>query len=358
MTGSMSGFVVRPSSYSASAGAVSRITDRATQPLKRGSVLTQPSIGGFIISNHYLVTGGCGFIGSHLCDALLTAGHSVTVLDDLSSGIEANLPPAANLILGSICDEAIVARAVDGIDGCFHLAAIASVERSVRDWAATHRVNLGGTVSLLDRIARNGAVPFVYASSAAVYGASGDLPLREDGRVAPVSAYGADKYACELHAHVATHTHAIPTTGLRFFNVYGPRQDPRSPYSGVLSIFAERLAIGRSVCIFGDGEQTRDFVYVADVVRAMMAAMVHPSPTPRVFNVCTGTATSVLDLARAAAEVCGTHLAVEHGPARSAEVRHSVGDTTALTAALCVTAQTPLPAGVHAVVDWLRTVSK
>ena len=138
----------------------------------------------------------------------------------------------------------------------------------------------------------------VYASSAAVYGDAAAIPIAEGEPCAPLSAYGADKYSCELHARVASHVHGIPTVGLRFFNVYGPRQDPRSPYSGVISIFCERIAAGLPIAIFGDGQQTRDFVYVADVVRALLAAMAVRPPGSRVFNVCSGVSTSVEALAQ------------------------------------------------------------
>ncbi|MGH7209981.1 MAG: NAD-dependent epimerase/dehydratase family protein, partial [Acetobacteraceae bacterium] len=214
--------------------------------------------------SRYLVTGGCGFIGSHLCDALLAHGHAVRVLDDLSTGRRENLPPAAELIVGDVGDAALAAHALDGVSGCFHLAAIASIERGVQDWPGTHRVNLSATVGLLDAIRRLPApVAFVCASSAAVYGDCDRLPLDEDAPARPLSAYGADKLGCELHARVAAHVFAVPTVGLRFFNVYGPRQDPRSPYSGVISIFCDRLRRGAPIDLFGDGEQTRDFVFVA-----------------------------------------------------------------------------------------------
>ncbi len=174
----------------------------------------------------YLVTGGCGFIGSHLAEALLGAGHRVRVLDDLSSGRLANLPQGAAFIQGDVTDPAAVRAALAGVNGCFHLAAIASVERGAQDWAGTHKANQTGTVMLLEAIRRSGRrIPFVYASSAAVYGDCQSLPLTEASATRPLSAYGADKLGCELHARVASASFAIPTAGLRFFNVFGPRQD-------------------------------------------------------------------------------------------------------------------------------------
>ncbi len=274
----------------------------------------------------FLLTGGCGFIGSHLAEALLAAGHGVRVLDDLSSGKRKNLPPAASLIEGDVGDPAAVRRALEGVDGCFHLAAIASVERGRREWLATHRTNLGGTVSLLDGITRLGApIPVVYASSAAIYGEPAALPLAEGAEKRPLSAYGADKYGSELHAAVATRVHGIPTVGLRFFNVYGPRQDPNSPYSGVVSIFAERLGRHLPITIFGDGGQTRDFVFVADVVRALTAAMARLPPGAPVFNVCTGVAVAVRELALLIGAIRGVVPEIGYGPTREGEIRHSVG---------------------------------
>jgi UDP-glucose 4-epimerase len=276
----------------------------------------------------FLVTGGCGFIGSHLCEALLARGDAVQVLDDLSSGKLENLPEEARLVHGDVCDSACVHEALEGADGCFHLAAIASVEHGVRDWLGTHRVNLTGTITLFEAIRRRtglGSIPVVYASSAAVYGNCKTLPITEDAEKQPLSAYGADKYACELHAKVATHVHGIPTTGLRFFNVYGPRQDPASPYSGVISIFCDRLRRDEVLLVHGDGRQTRDFIFVSDVVSAMLRAMELNLAGARSFNCCTGIATSVLDLARLIAELCGRDLNLCFAAPRSGEIRHSLG---------------------------------
>ena len=240
----------------------------------------------------YLVTGGAGFVGSHLVELLRVQGHAVRVLDDLSSGSRANLPPQTELVVADVIDTEAVARAFDGVDGCFHLAAIASVERSHRGWVRTHQVNLTGTINVFDQAARQAqhrrVVPVVYASSAAVYGDCRAVPIGEDSPANPLSAYGADKLACEFHARIAGAIHGVPTTGLRFFNLYGPRQDPRSPYSGVISIFADRLLRGEPVDIFGDGEQVRDFTYVEDAVAALRRAMVTASTGAPVFNVCTG----------------------------------------------------------------------
>ena len=224
----------------------------------------------------FLVTGGAGFMGSHLVDALLRQGHLVRVLDDLSSGHRHNLPRQIEFLHGDITDPTTVEEAFEGIDACFHLAAIASVVRSNREWLRTHEVNLTGTLNIFNqarRLRHRREIPIVYASSAAIYGDCGTVPIGEDTPVAPLSAYGADKRACELHARVAGAVHEIPTVGLRFFNLYGPRQDAQSPYSGVIALFADRLRLGEPVEIFGDGEQVRDFTYVGDAVGALDRAL-------------------------------------------------------------------------------------
>ncbi len=303
---------------------------------------------------HFLVTGGCGFIGSHLCDALLGEGHEVRVLDDLSSGSLTNLATGATLMEGTITDPRTVAAALEGVEGCFHLAAIASVERGVREWAETHRINITGTITIFEAIARQATrAPVVYASSAAVYGDCTVLPIAETAERAPASAYGADKYACELHARIATQLHGIPTTGLRFFNVYGPRQNPQSPYSGVISIFADRLRRGVPIDVYGDGEQSRDFIAVADVVAALTAAMTRSLPGAPVFNVCTGTPTSVLKVARIIAELCGVRPEMRFRPARFGEIRHSIGSATRARAALGLSTPADLRAGLEQVLAWL-----
>ncbi len=307
-----------------------------------------------------LVTGGAGFIGSHLCDALLARGTQVRVLDDLSSGRRDNLPDGVELIVGDVADPAAACAALEGMDGCFHLAAIASVQRAAEDWLGTNRVNLVGTIALLDA-ARARRLPVGYASSAAVYGNCPIQPIGENAPTRPLSAYGADKLGCELHAAVATGVHGVPTTGLRFFNVFGPRQDPTSPYSGVISIFAAQLQRGAPVSVFGDGGQTRDFIFVADVVAALLAAMARlraggtrpgAQAKAEVFNVCTGQATSVLDLARTIAELCGLTPELRHGPAREGDIRHSVGNPAAARAGLDFAAATSLREGLAQVLAW------
>jgi UDP-glucose 4-epimerase len=294
----------------------------------------------------YLVTGGCGFIGSHLVDDLIEGGHDVVVLDDLSSGRRENLHPRARLIIGDVADAAVTARAMAGVDGCFHLAAIASVARSNEDWLGTHRANLTGTIAVFEAARRAVPVPVVYASSAAVYGAAGDPLLSEDSQTRPLTAYGADKLGCELHARVAGHVHGIPTTGLRFFNVYGPRQDPHSPYSGVISVFHQRIAAGLPVTIDGDGQQSRDFIYVADIIAHLRAAMARTRTGAAIYNVCTGRATSVLEIAQILSRRLGAETALTHGPARPGDMRQAIGSPDRAAEALGLRAEIQIVDGL------------
>jgi UDP-glucose 4-epimerase len=297
--------------------------------------------------SRYLVSGGAGFIGSHLCDALIARGDTVRVLDDFSTGRRVNLPDGVELVAGDIADAATAARATERIDGCFHLAAIASVERGINDWLGTHRTNLTGTITIFDAIRRHGTqVPVVYASSAAVYGDCRTIPIRETATRRPLSAYGADKYGCELHAITATQVHGIPTVGLRFFNIYGPRQDPRSPYSGVISIFCERIRNAAPILIRGDGMQTRDFVHVSDAVAALLAAMQLRPDAASVFNVCTGEATAILELAHFIGKLAGKHPNVNHIPVSVGDIRHSLGDPTNMREVLGLSRMVPLRDGL------------
>ena len=276
----------------------------------------------------YLVTGGCGFIGSHLCDALIELGHDVTVLDNLSTGFRKNLSDKAELIVADVSDHDAVLNAMKDKDGCFHLAAVASVEQSNIDWAGTHAINQTGSINVFDGARANkkrGAVPVVYASSAAVYGDNATLPLSEKAAPTPISAYGADKLGSELHARVAWINHGIPTIGMRFFNVYGPRQNPKSPYSGVISIFIDKILAKAPVTIYGNGGQTRDFVYVGDVVRHLVRSMSRATENAEIYNVCTGHSTSILQLAKTLFVVSGTTPKIEFKAARTGDIFTSLG---------------------------------
>jgi UDP-glucose 4-epimerase len=301
----------------------------------------------------YLVTGGCGFIGTHLVRSLLADGHRVAVLDDLSSGRRAALDPRAALIVADVASPRAVAAAAAGADGVFHLAAIASVPRCLADPARSRAVNAEGTRNALAaaRLPDGRAIPVVFASSAAVYGDAGRAPAAEIRAPSPISPYGVDKLAGERHAAAAARDGAR-AVALRFFNVYGPGQDPSSPYSGVISIFADRLGGGRAVPVHGDGAQLRDFVFVADVVAHLRAAMARATATPdggfETFNVCTGRAVSLRGLLATLCALTGRRAAVQHLPPRPGDIRASLGDPSAAAAALGVRARTALDDGLAA----------
>ena len=313
----------------------------------------------------YVITGGAGFIGSHLADALLQAGHGVTVIDDFSTGQIANVDKRCEVIRGDVCDPALVRRAMQGASGCFHLAAIASVARGNEDWLGTHRVNLGGTITVLDAARHLAGIPVVYASSAAVYGRLSGV-ADETTPAAPLTAYGADKRGSELHARAGTLVHGVPTLGFRFFNVFGPRQDPNSPYSGVISIFAKKLASGDPIQIHGDGQQTRDFIYVGDIVAFLLAGMralrdgrdLEAEGGSPALNACTGRETSVSDLAHTIADLLAREPQIHHGPPRPGDIKRSVGAPGLAAALLGVTARTKLGDGLALTLAGLRDPSR
>lgn len=249
-----------------------------------------------------LVTGGAGFIGSHLVRLLLSDGHTVTVLDDLSTGKRENLPTEAaglHLHVGDVADVDDLETVLSDQEGVVHLAAIASVAASVLDPVGTHRTNLEGSIRLFDTAARLGVRRMLYASSAAVYGDSQALPLSEESEKRPLTPYAADKLAGEHYLAYYHRSGALDATAFRFFNVFGPRQDPSSPYSGVISIFLDRARRGEQVTVFGNGEQSRDFIFVTDVVNALYSALVGPARPQAempVYNVGRGSQVSLLQL--------------------------------------------------------------
>lgn len=297
----------------------------------------------------FLVSGGCGFIGSHLVEQLVTKGDKVLVLDNLSSGKLTNLCEGAEFVEGDVLDRQTVHDCISGIDGIFHLAAISSVARTTENWPECHSINQTGTINLFDSVAnlKQKTVPVVYASSAAVYGdKSGSSSRSETECPAPISAYGADKLGCELHARVAKLVHNVPTVGLRFFNVYGPRQDPSSPYSGVISIFADRVRRNLPLTIFGDGSQVRDFVFVLDAVKFLIRAMEECNGND-IYNVCTGQGTNIAELAKMIAEIQGVSSEIEFRPSRKGDIKHSVGSPEAAYASLHCRADTDVRRGLR-----------
>ena len=307
----------------------------------------------------FLVTGGCGFIGSHLAETLVARGHVVRVLDDLSHGHAENLPRGAEFIEGDVADPVVLRRAIHDVDGCFHLAAISSVVECHSRWLEAHRTNLTGTINVFDAARRarpNRPVPVVYASSAAVYGNSNAGILDESLTPNPISSCGADKVGCELHARIATSAHGVPATGLRFFNVFGPRQNADTPYAGVVPYFCRALSEGSGVTVFGDGSQTRDFVYVADAVTALIEAMAHLPRETGVFNICTGQGIAIAGLARMIGGIVGVQPEISFKPARPSDVRHSTGNPAMARARLGFVAETDLETGLRLTLNALKTV--
>ena len=234
-----------------------------------------------------------------------------------------------------------------GCDGVFHLAGIASVAYCNEHWREGHLTNQTGTVTVFEAAARTGRVPVVYTSSAAVYGDAGPGAVDEARVPRPQAPYGVDKLGSELHGRIAMAVHGLPTVGLRPFNIYGPRQDPSSAYSGVISIFNNRLAQGLPVTVFGDGLQTRDFVFVADVVRFLLAAMARaPQAAGEVFNICTGRKTTLLALIDTLARLHDREPVVQHGDPRVGDIRESLGNPTRAREVLGVTAEVTLEEGL------------
>jgi UDP-glucose 4-epimerase len=297
-----------------------------------------------------LVTGGAGFIGSHLVDALLARGQAVRVLDNLSTGKRANLPlddPRLELLVGDVADAATVRAALAGCTAVAHLAAVASVQASVDDPMATHQSNFIGTLNLCEAMRVQGVRRVLYASSAAVYGQNGEgEAIDEDTPKAPLTPYAADKLAGENYLDFYRRQHGLEPAIFRFFNIFGPRQDPSSPYSGVISIFTERARAGLPITVFGDGEQTRDFVYVTDLVTLLVQALEAPQVEVGAVNVGLSRATSLNLLLAAIGELLGGLPPVVHAPARAGDIRHSRADNRRLLARFAFPAPTSIRDGL------------
>jgi len=279
----------------------------------------------------YLVTGGAGFIGSNTVDELVRRGESVVVLDDLSAGKEENLAESRNkisFIKGSINDIEAVRRAMQEADYVIHLAARTSVPRSIKDPLETNRVNIEGTLNVL-LAARDAKVKrVVLAASSSAYGETPTLPKVETMQPEPISPYGVTKYVCELYAQMFGRVYALQNVSLRYFNVFGPRQDPSSPYSGVLSKFCTAFLEGTEPVVYGDGEQTRDFTYIDNVVQATLLACAAPAASGRVFNVGTGDRISLNQTLELLREISGNKLEAKYDAPREGDIRDSQADIT------------------------------
>ncbi|MCY1502469.1 UDP-N-acetylglucosamine 4-epimerase [compost metagenome] len=297
-----------------------------------------------------LITGGAGFIGSHLADALLAGGHAVRVLDNLSTGKRSNLAlddPRLELIEGDVADAALVARAMSGCKAVAHLAAVASVQASVDDPVATHQSNFIGTLNVCEAMREHGVRRVIFASSAAVYGQNGEgMAIDEDIPKSPLTPYAADKLASEHYLDFYRRQHGLEPAVFRFFNIFGPRQDPSSPYSGVISIFTERAQAGLPITVFGDGEQTRDFVYVGDLVQVLVQALEAEWLEAGPVNVGLNRATSLKQLLAAIGEVLGEMPTVNYAEARAGDIRHSRANNARLLLRYEFPEATPLREGV------------
>lgn len=277
-----------------------------------------------------LVTGGAGFIGSHLVPRLLELGHSVTVLDNLSTGKLENLNgvldhPKFMFKRGDIRDKTLPSEVFDGIDSVIHLAALIDISASVTDPIQNHEVNDDGTFNMLHAAIKHNVKKFVFASSTAVYGDAKTLPLQENIALRPISPYAASKVAGEAFCSAFASCFGLETITLRFFNIYGKRSE-NSPYSGVITKFLQKIIKGRVLTIDGDGEQTRDFIHVSDIVKAVILALEHEGLKGEVFNVCTGVPTSINQLAATLKRVTGKNPNVKYGPARLGDIRSNYGD--------------------------------
>jgi UDP-glucose 4-epimerase len=307
----------------------------------------------------FLVTGGAGFIGSHLVERLLRDRHAVRVLDDFSTGRRENLAfapstAALEVVEGDIRDARALRAAMAGIDGVFHEAALVSVPRSLEMPELSCDINAHGTARVLDAARQASTRRVIYASSAAVYGDTTTLPVSERAPVQPLSPYGLDKLYTEQLGALYHALYGMETVPLRYFNVFGPRQDPSSPYSGVISIFVSRLLAGAPLTITGDGEQTRDFVYVADVVEANIRAMLGPYAGPAPLNVAGGGRTTLNRLAGILGEIVGVAPKITYAAARAGDIRHSEGDIATIRAVLGYAPRWTVRAGLETVVAAAR----
>lgn len=273
-----------------------------------------------------LVTGGAGFIGSHLAEALLEREVEVTVLDNLSTGQRSNVPESARFIEASILDESSVAEALRDCEAVFHLAAQVSVPESMERPVQSITTNATGTLLLLERARRAGVKRFIYSSSSAVYGESPASPKREDLAPEPISPYGVGKLAGEEYVSAYARCYGMQTASLRYFNVFGPRQRHDSPYAAVIPIFLSQMREGKPLTVYGDGEQTRDFTFVADIVQANLKAVESERLDGEVFNIACGRSISLNELIRTLAVVFGQEPEVRYLPPRPGDIKHSSAD--------------------------------
>ncbi len=285
----------------------------------------------------YLVTGGAGFIGSHIASALVNEGEPVRILDDLSNGTETNVATVgarAEFQQGDICSPADCGRAMKGVHTVFHLAALGSVPRSIENPVRSNEVNVTGTLNILDAARRAGVKRVVYSSSSSVYGDNPALPKGEDLPTSPISPYAVSKLAAENYTRVFARVYAMENVCLRYFNVFGPRQRPDSQYAAVIPLFMKGANEGTPITVFGTGEQSRDFTYVSNVVDANLLAARTEGVAGRVFNIACGGRHSLLEIIGALEKASGRELERKHEPPRAGDIPHSMADITAAREAL------------------------
>lgn len=306
----------------------------------------------------YLVTGGAGFIGSSIVAELVRHGERVRVLDNFSTGRRDNLGPfleRIDLVEGDLCDLPTVRQAVEGVDYVLHHAALASVQRSVDDPLATHAANTTGTLHLLVAARDAGVRRVVYASSSSIYGDSPTLPKREDMLPRPKSPYAVSKLTAAHYCQAFTEVFGLETVSLRYFNVFGPRQDPTSQYAAVVPLFITAMLQSESPVVYGDGHQSRDFTFVSNVMRANLLAATAPNVAGRVFNVACGQRHTLLDLIATLNDILDTRITPIHTAPRPGDVRHSLADITAAQEALGYRVEVDFHEGLRRTVAWYRT---
>jgi len=305
---------------------------------------------------HYLVTGGAGFIGSHLAEELVRRGHTVRVADSLITGKRSNLEhiPGVEFLEGDLADLPFAQRAVSGIEYVLHQAAIPSVPRSVKDPITSNRANVDSTLNMLVAARDAGVRRLVFAGSSSAYGNAATLPKREDMRDDPLSPYALQKVIGEQYLRLFTQLYGLETVSIRYFNVFGPRQDPSSPYSGVISVFATALLEKRSPTIYGDGQQTRDFTYVANVVDGVLRACEAPNASGEVINVATGGRISLNELFRQMRAIVGGTVEPTYSDPRSGDVKDSQADISKARRILGYEPSVSFEEGLRQTVEWYR----
>jgi UDP-glucose 4-epimerase len=303
-----------------------------------------------------LVTGGAGFIGSHIVEELLRAGNSVRVLDNFSSGRRENLeamPGKPEILEGDLCDAATVKAAVREVEVIFHLAAFISVPKSIADPEICFKINVAGTVNLLEAARQAGTRKIVVSSSAAVYGNTNVFPTSEETPLQPLSPYAVSKQVNELYAGLYTRTLGLPVTALRYFNVYGPRQRPDSDYAAAIPLFVRRLTAGEPITIHGDGKQSRDFIFVKDVARANLLAA-EADAGGEAINICTGHETSLLDLLEELSELSPTAPQVRFDGPRPGDIYRSAGCPEKAIRMLGFTPVISMTEGLKQTIEWMK----